>query len=353
MAKRFASLSLDLDNKWSYLKTHGDEGWDEYPSYLGLVMPRILGLLDKLELRITFFVVGRDAARPENADALRSITAAGHEIGNHSYNHEPWLHLYQPDEIEEELSRTEEAIDAAMGVRPTGFRGPGYSSSPDLLATLVRRGYQFDASKLPTFIGPLARAYYLFRSNLGSSERKKRKQLFGSLSEGFCPLKPFLWQWEESGEESETASLLEMPVTTMPFFRVPFHFSYLHYLSQYSTSLAWLYWRTSLSMCKVAGVEPSLLLHPLDFLDANDEPSLDFFPGMKVESKQKIEFLERTLRSFADSYQVEPMSQHAQEILKRGGLKTKKLAGESPSQLPAEEPVVSLNRSMEESCSHV
>ena len=29
---RYASLSLDLDNQWSYMKTHGDDGWESYPS---------------------------------------------------------------------------------------------------------------------------------------------------------------------------------------------------------------------------------------------------------------------------------------------------------------------------------
>ena len=29
-----ASISLDLDNLWSYMKIHGDAGWDDYPSYL-------------------------------------------------------------------------------------------------------------------------------------------------------------------------------------------------------------------------------------------------------------------------------------------------------------------------------
>ncbi len=33
-ARPLLSLSLDLDNKWSYLKTHGDAGWDAFPSYL-------------------------------------------------------------------------------------------------------------------------------------------------------------------------------------------------------------------------------------------------------------------------------------------------------------------------------
>ena len=35
MDKPLASLSLDLDNQWSYMKTHGDPGWESLPSYLG------------------------------------------------------------------------------------------------------------------------------------------------------------------------------------------------------------------------------------------------------------------------------------------------------------------------------
>ena len=49
MSKPIASLSLDLDNKWSYLKTHGDEGWDQYPSYLDVVVPRFLDILDEFD----------------------------------------------------------------------------------------------------------------------------------------------------------------------------------------------------------------------------------------------------------------------------------------------------------------
>lgn len=353
MANKCASLSLDLDNKWSYLKTHGDEGWEEYPSYLDVVVPRVLQLLDKVGLRITFFIVGRDAERPENHAALRSIVEAGHEIGNHSYSHEPWLHLYKPSEIEAELIRTEDALEAATGVRPVGFRGPGYSCSPELLSTLSQRGYLFDASKLPTFIGPLARAYYLFRSDLGKEERQKREQLFGSLKEGFCPIKPFFWELTESDPSEQPPQLLEIPVTTMPFFRVPFHFSYLHYIGQYSSTLAWMYWKTSLTLCRATGVEPSLLLHPLDFMDAEDEPSLAFFPGMKVPAEEKLQFLERTLTEFAGAYQILPMSRHAQSLMQRKNLKIRRLAPNQGGEVSRQEPVIPLDRKLEETCSSV
>src|SRR6476620_9768315 len=111
--KPIASLSLDLDNKWSYLKTHGDRGWETFPSYLDVVVPRFLDVVAKLDLRITVFVVGQDAALEKNRGALRSIAAAGHEIGNHSFHHEPWLHVYSPKEIEAEIVSAEESITDA------------------------------------------------------------------------------------------------------------------------------------------------------------------------------------------------------------------------------------------------
>jgi peptidoglycan/xylan/chitin deacetylase (PgdA/CDA1 family) len=156
--KPIASLSLDADNQWSYMKIHGDDGWQSFPSYLNVLAPRALEVLDRHDLKITFFVVGQDAALEENHDALAALVSAGHEIGNHSFRHEPWLHRYSELELDEELARAELAIENATGRHPDGFRGPGYSLSTTTLEVLVRRGYAYDASTLPTYIGPLARA---------------------------------------------------------------------------------------------------------------------------------------------------------------------------------------------------
>src|SRR2546422_11144068 len=84
-SRPLASLSLDLDNQWSYMKTHGDAGWQSLPSYLHAVVPRVLQILKERQLTITFFVVGLDVSQESNQDLLRSVVAAGHEIGNHSY----------------------------------------------------------------------------------------------------------------------------------------------------------------------------------------------------------------------------------------------------------------------------
>ena len=62
-----------------------------------------------------------------------------------------------PEALVRELERTETAVQRATGQRPIGFRGPGYSWSTTLLEILADRGYLYDASTLPTYLGPLAR----------------------------------------------------------------------------------------------------------------------------------------------------------------------------------------------------
>ena len=306
--KRIASLSLDLDNQWSYLKTHGDAGWEEHPSYLDLVVPRVLAMLDKLDLKLTFFVVGQDAALEKNHAALGKLTAAGHEIGNHSFHHEPWLHLYSEEQVHEELERAEDAIEQATGVRPDMFRGPGYSLSPSVLKVLHARGYRFDASTMPTFLGPLARAYYLRTAKLEGEERERRAKLFGRWRDGLQPIKPHVWELAE-GEE-----LLEIPVTTFPWFKFPFHLSYVLYLSTYSKALASLYFRMATRACRMARCSPSLLLHPLDFLSGEDVAGLEFFPGMRISTAEKLARVEHYLKHYSESFEVLPMGAFASNL---------------------------------------
>jgi peptidoglycan-N-acetylglucosamine deacetylase len=306
--KPLASLSLDLDNQWSYMRTHGDPGWDSWPSYLDLVVPRILGFLARRQLRITFFVVGQDAALPRNHAALGALAAAGHEIGNHSFHHLPWLHLYSAAEIDAELAQAEEAIAAATGERPRGFRGPGFSLSKATLEVLARRGYRYDATTLPTFIGPLARAYYLLGSRLGGDDRRQRRRLFGTFREGLRPLAPYRWRLGER-------RLLEIPVTTLPLLRLPIHMSYLLYLGGFSPALARRYHQLALGLCRRSGLGPSLLLHPLDFLDADEIPALAYFPAMRRPVERKLREVADHLALFAERFSVVSVGEHASAIL--------------------------------------
>lgn len=312
--KPIASVSLDLDNQWSYMKTHGDALWQTFPSYLDLVVPRILSFLKEREMKITFFVIGQDAALEKNRDAIASIAAAGHEIANHSYNHEPWLHLYSRDEIVEEFEKTENAIENVTGVRPVGFRGPGFSLSQTVLDVLGERGYEYDCSTLPTYIAPLARAFYFFKSpDISEEEREKLKKLFGRFSDGFRSLKPHFI-------EAAGRHMVEIPVTTFPVVKTPIHASYLLYLAKFSTLAAKMYWHSAVTACAVTGVQPSFLLHPLDFLSGEDVDALKFFPGMNQPTAKKIDFLANAIDAMAGKFDIISMREHADHARNSAGL---------------------------------
>ena len=314
-----ASISLDLDNLWSYMKTHGEPGWESFPSYLDVFIPHVLDALDRWKLKITFFIVGQDAALDKNREALSLITKRGHEVGNHSFDHEPWLHLYSRDRIQKEIEKTEESIQKATGQRPFGFRGPGFSWSPDLFEVLVERKYLFDASTLPTYLGPLARMYYFWTSNLSEEEKKERAELFGTFKEGFRPVKAYRWSLVSGSE------LLEIPVTTIPMIKSPFHLSYLLYLSRFSKLLMSLYLQTALFMCRVTGTQPSFLLHPLDLIGGDQIPQLAFFPGMDLSSEKKLQVFDKVIGTLMKHYQLVNMSTHARALLESKNLKTIKV----------------------------
>lgn len=321
-----ASVSLDLDNLWAYLKTHGDPAWQARPSFLPTAVPRLLELFGEHGLTTTVFVVGADAERDDGAAAVAAVAAAGHEVANHSFGHEPWLHRYSPAALEAELSRTEDAILAAGAPRPTGFRGPGYSMTPQLLRLLARRGYVYDATTLPTWIGPLARAYHNRTAPPGGAS----DELFGPVSDVRAPIHPYRW--------GDAGGLVELPVTTMPLVRLPIHGSYLLQLHQVSPRLARAWFASALALCRLRGVQPSLLLHPTDVLAAAEAPGMGFFPGMAVSGGEKAALLGYVLAALRRSFDVVGTGEHAARLAAGGLRRTRDV--EAVRRRPAPAPTV-------------
>jgi peptidoglycan/xylan/chitin deacetylase (PgdA/CDA1 family) len=302
-----ASLSLDLDNQWSYMKIHGDAGWERYPSYLDVVVPRAIDLLGSLGLRVTVFVVGQDAALAKNRASISALAEAGHEIGNHSFRHEPWLDRYSEPEMHDELGRAEDAIEDVTGVIPRGFRGPGYALSKTAVRVLIARGYEYDASTLPTVVGPLARAYYFRTARLTEAERAERSTLYGSWQDGLRPITPYRWT-------VGSHTLVELPVTTFPVLRLPIHMSYIVKLSSYSAAAAARYFDAAIRFCKAKSIGPSILLHPLDLISSTDVSGLDFFPGMSIPVLQKLEWVAAACERLARAFDVVPLGEHVARV---------------------------------------
>jgi len=102
-------------------------------------LPRLLALLDEVDLRATFFVEGLNAEL--YPDALRELDAAGHEVAFHGWRHEPWGGL-EPARERELFERGVEAFDA-LGLRPIGFRPPGGELTAATIPLLRELGFRY------------------------------------------------------------------------------------------------------------------------------------------------------------------------------------------------------------------
>ena len=99
--------------------------------------PRLLEILDHQQIRATFFLIGRFVA--QRPDIVRQIAAAGHVIGNHTYDH-PNLIFAGSREVESQVRRCAEALQQAVGGHSNLFRPPYGGRTPQALRTVRRCG---------------------------------------------------------------------------------------------------------------------------------------------------------------------------------------------------------------------
>lgn len=105
-------------------------------------MPRLLELLDREQVPVTFFVTGATAERyPET---VRGIVARGHEIGCHGYSHRPFPDLSEP-EAREEIRSSNRVLRGFAPVR--SFRAPYLRLPERFVPLLADEGIRFDASR--------------------------------------------------------------------------------------------------------------------------------------------------------------------------------------------------------------
>ena len=92
--------------------------------------------LEKVNGRATFFVVGQRVEKfPED---IKNTVERGHEIGNHSYDHDIHLSSKGQDFIRNEFDKTDDAVEKAAGVRPALVRLPGGNISNDVKAVVKK-----------------------------------------------------------------------------------------------------------------------------------------------------------------------------------------------------------------------
>ena len=173
--KALIAITLDLEmsaeyprrgmTEWNYEKGNLDEATKRYAVEAARVAKERGGI-------IHFFCVGRVLEQP-SVDWLKEIAAAGHPVGNHTYDHvnvlatkpeetqfrfrrAPWLieGLTAEEIIRRNIHMTNVALKDRAGITANGFRTPGGFASglverPDLQQLLLDLGFTWVSSKYP------------------------------------------------------------------------------------------------------------------------------------------------------------------------------------------------------------
>ncbi|ADO70510.1 polysaccharide deacetylase family protein [Stigmatella aurantiaca] len=262
MASRLASISVDLDSLHHYCRIHGLPETVLDARARGLVyakaVPRFRELWGALGVPGTFFAIGEDLADAGAAEALRQAQAAGVEIANHSFSHDYALSRRAPESIHEDLARGEQAILAATGTRPVGFRAPGYTLNAALYAATAARGYRYGSSAFPA--APYYAAKATVMGALALAGRPSRSVL-DSPRVLLAPREPYRPDPRQPYRRG-TGTVVELPMTVTPGARFPF-------IGTFAATLPMSFIRAAYLACRGSALF-NFELHAVDVLDATD-----------------------------------------------------------------------------------
>lgn len=307
-----AAITIDVDGADCYRAIHGLPARpDEVDPLFAHALPRFLDMLEDLGARATLFVIGADLVRPELREVIVAAHARGHEIASHSYRHDYKLSQRSPADIEADLTRAADAIEDAVGVRPQGFRAPGYNLSEALISAVEVTGHAYDSSLFPTPAYFAARAGAIARYRLVG---RPSESIVGEVREFAGPRRPYRpavgARWRAAGNGEQARDLIELPMSVAGPARLPWLGT--------SLALAPDLMGRQLTRWALTGPSPVVLeLHAMDFLGRSDgvERALaEAQPDLRVPLATKLRRLEQALGAVADQADVVPLREIAAAV---------------------------------------
>jgi len=142
-------LTFDIE-EWFHCDMGSDvPGWDKYETRIDQGTDRILALLATMNLKATFFCLGWLASR--HPEVIRKIHGAGHEIGCHSYLHEPAFRLNRI-QFKSDTEKSIKSIEDIIGKKVKLYRAPAFSFTDSNIwafEVIAELGIEIDCSILP------------------------------------------------------------------------------------------------------------------------------------------------------------------------------------------------------------
>lgn len=214
-----AVVSIDVDTLASIYKGTGCQRRGGY-SYaeLQIGLKNIIQFFAAYECPLTLFMVGSDFQHAQNIQPAKELLSAGHEIGNHSMHHEQGFRFLTPKQKKAEIAEMETICLEKVGVKPVGFRAPGWNIADDALPILKELGYCYDSSVFPTFFMPALKGSHWL--SMRSKPRLDRSTM-GQNSYMHAPITPYRTAAAKLGMRGENG-VVEFPITVSPGIRFPF-----------------------------------------------------------------------------------------------------------------------------------
>ena len=145
-------LTFDVE-EWFHIldndSTKTINEWNNYESRIHINMDKIFELLNKNNLKATFFVVGWIAEK--HPDIVKKINDYGYEIGSHTHMHQ-LMYEQSPSEVENDLIKSISTLESITGKKVKMFRAPGFSITEKnkwVFDILASNGITHDSSIFP------------------------------------------------------------------------------------------------------------------------------------------------------------------------------------------------------------
>ena len=278
---RLCAVSVDLDEIPNYFAIHGlsaPQGAAQSLVY-DVAIDRVRALAAELSIPLTLFAIGSDLARPAAAKKLREASDSGTEVANHSLDHRYDLVRLSRADIRRQIEEGANAVEYATGVRPTGFRAPGYTITDEVFDVLIELGVDYDSSVFPCPAYWTAKAAAI---TLIALRGRTSRSIIDTPTVLMAPPRPYRVgrpYWRRGGR------VLEFPVQVTRGTRLPV----------IGTTLTLWGPRVARHLARMCVGEPmvNLELHGIDVLDADDglESLRAHQPDVRVPKARKLEAL--------------------------------------------------------------
>ena len=228
---------------------------------------RILNLGDKLNIPITFFLVGKDLENKKNYEIIRKISDNDNvEIANHSYNHLFNFGSRNEQITYDEIYKSHELIFKCTGKEAKGFISPAWAVSKNVIKNLIKLDYTYDTSFFKSiYLYPVI--LKIIASHIAKRKFKKAFQIMNRRDY----LIPFKYEYEpffinsemKKTSNKQNESILEMPMPLINNLNPP-----IWHTAGYV--FGWDYMQKKLQKILNRNKPFFYLIHPADFLDQND-----------------------------------------------------------------------------------